>query len=169
MNTAKIHEIHIDWSGPHTHDEVKKMDADTDFGIYQFYGCHPVYGLDTLLYIGKAQEHPFSSRMCGDYHQIRFGKYWTPADMSLNIGRLVGSSTPSDQEWSNEINLAEKLLIYAHSPAWNSQELNLQITQDHELFNIHVFNWGKYKRLLPEVSGRRYAWDYPEGDEIYSL
>ena len=166
-----MHNIHIDWEGPHTYDEVKKMKGRVDFGIYQFYGCHSVYGADTLLYIGKAQEGTFGSRMT-DFsdHNIRFDKYSTSGRMDIYAGRLAGGETPGYAAWSKEIELAEKLLICAHSPAWNSQELNVRIVEGCELFDIHVFNWGKHERLLPEVSGRRYARDYPpaENYQIYS-
>lgn len=162
---SDIREIHIDWNGPYTYCEVQEMNGETDYGIYQIYGHHPAYGNSMLLYIGKAQKVTFADRKTKFIdHRIRFDKYWTSDAMHIYVGRLRGSKTPKGDEWSRQIDLTEKLLIFAHSPAWNSQELNLDYSKDkdkHKLFNVHIFNWGKHKHLLPEVSGRRYARNYP--------
>jgi len=37
--------------------------TDEDYGIYQIYGTHPIYGNDTLLYIGKASQQTFARRI----------------------------------------------------------------------------------------------------------
>jgi len=41
--------IHVQWSGPYKYDEVKALrDEFIDYGVYQVYGTHPVYGSDVL-------------------------------------------------------------------------------------------------------------------------
>ena len=172
MIQKEIVEIHIDWEGPFQREQIKEKNSKKDYGIYQFYGYHPIYGMDTLLYIGKAQEMTFSSRINSQDHKgMYLHKYWTPDSVSLYLGRLKGTKTPSDEAWSEKIRLAEKLLIYAHSPAGNSQGVKLDKKRLQELFNVHLFNWGKHKRLLPEVSGRRYMPGYPkpENYNTYTL
>ena len=167
-----IKEIHINWDGPYTPDAVQEeMDGKTDYGIYQFYGHNPVCGGDTLLYIGKARNHTFARMMKKGEHQVQFDKYWTSDAMSVCVGRLAGE-TPGLRKWTRRIDIAAMLLVFAHSPAWNSQGLNLSYTKDkdkdkHSLFDVHVFNWGKHKSLLPEVSGRRYARRYPADEDFY--
>jgi len=42
--------IHLEWDGPHRFDCVGSLTGPTDFGIYQIYGGHPVYGNTALLY-----------------------------------------------------------------------------------------------------------------------
>lgn len=45
--------IQILWDGPYSiTDLVKLKNEEIDYGIYQIYGNHPVYGNDVLLYIG---------------------------------------------------------------------------------------------------------------------
>jgi hypothetical protein len=63
--------------------------------------------------------------------------------------------TPEDAVWGRQIDLAERLLIYAHAPAFNAQR-NLG-KLDGDLQNIHIFNWSKHADLLPEVSGARWT------------
>ena len=188
--TCEIAEIHIDWEGPFQANKPAKSRVDKsedslpknvyqlndpkkDYGIYQIYGYHPVYGADTLLYIGIAQDRTFAVRI-PEHPEIKCYKYWTSDSVSVHVGRLIRPKEPSDKDWSERIRLAEKLLIYAHSPARNSKELKeLKELENEgsELFDIHVFNWGKHKRLLPEVFGRRYTLNYPrpENYKIYSL
>jgi hypothetical protein len=43
------------------------FDSERDFGIYQIYGSHPVYGDDTLLYIGKVAQKTFATMMKRHY------------------------------------------------------------------------------------------------------
>ena len=144
--------IHIHWSGPHSLDHVASLNGPTDFGIYQIYGGHHVYGSDVLLYIGKAQDRTFATRL--PEHK------WCsitpdPKQISDYVGRLFGDNTPDNATWSSQIDLAERLLIYAHSPASNTQkELG---GSEKNLWHVHVVNWGSYRNLLPEVTGARWT------------
>ena len=79
------------------------------------------------------------------------------------MGRLKGLSTPSSDEWRTEINLAEKLLIHVHDPAFNSRN-NLELDEaDSRVCSARVLNWGCLRALQPEVSGRR--WTKAKTDE----
>ena len=161
-------EIHIDWEGPFQHEQVKNMNSKEDYGIYQIYGYHAVYGADTLLYIGAvtAQDGTFASKVDEKY----LHRYWTSDSVSICVGRLTGSEDLSDKDWSEEIISAKKLLIFAHSPAYNHQSLMLKINEGNKSdipFDTHVFNWGKHKQLLPEASGRRYAREYPKDENFH--
>ena len=164
-------EIHIDWEGPFSADELRN-NLGKDYAIYQLYGEHPIYG-NTLLYIGDMQESPSVSHVSEIVKKNveNFKKYWTSDDPEIFIGHLRGNKLPDKATWLKEIALAKELLIYAHSPAWNSKELFTRIKEGEELFNTHVFNWGRHKRLLPEVSGRRCALYYPKDKDYkkYSL
>ena len=56
--------IHIDWDGPYRIEEINELnDEKKDYGIYQIYGTHPVYGSNVLLYIGKADQQTFGARI----------------------------------------------------------------------------------------------------------
>lgn len=67
---------------------------------------------------------------------------------------------PTDKAWSKRIDLAEKFLIYAHSPAYNSR--GLQSIPGKEFDDVYVLNWGNFGSLLPEVSGNRYSTKFIE-------
>jgi hypothetical protein len=54
--------------------------------------------------------------------------------------------------------LAERLLIFAHLPAHNSQVKIERL--DADLQNVHILNWGYHRALLPEVSGARWTRKY---------
>jgi hypothetical protein len=156
--------IHISWSGPYNLNDIKKLNEDIDFGIYQIYGSHPLYGNDVLIYIGKAQAQTFYTRI----KQEGWENTNDPNTIKVYIGRLIGKKSVSESEWDTQINLAEKLLIFSHAPALNSSNLNS--LPEKELVEITVFNWGSHRQLYPEVSGKRWSSKYDdiENDAYYS-
>ncbi|HYE09996.1 MAG TPA: hypothetical protein VEF53_07445 [Patescibacteria group bacterium] len=149
--------IHIDWDGPYSLEELSKVsDEVTDHGIYQIYGNHPIYGSTVLLYIGKAVKQTFGKRIS----QEKWGNTNNYELMQVYVGRLSGGFTPLEEIWSREINLAEKLLIYAHKPAYNAMSVNQM--PDKELNLVHILNWGMFNNLMPEVSGARWTSEYDD-------
>jgi hypothetical protein len=144
--------IHLEWDGPLTLEDAKSSNTDGDWGIYQIYGCHPVYGTDVLLYIGKAEGQHFGKRLSQEW-------WWNYLpdvnETKIYLGRLAGERAPDDDTWNKHIDRAERLLIFAHRPAWNSQ-MNLG-SLDQELQDVQVFNWGCHRSLLPELSGFRWT------------
>lgn len=69
-----------------------------------------------LLYIGKADRQTLGKRISQEH------LWWNTSDPNnshVYIGRLAGETTPDEYQWSDEIVLAEKLLIKAHKPADN--------------------------------------------------
>jgi len=150
--------IHIQWDGPHTFEQVvsKFNDPTTHKGIYAIYGGHPVYGNDTLLYIGLTIEH-FAARL-GSGHGWH---HWNQnaGRLSVDIGRFIGLEG-ADENWNQRIAWAERLLIHAHQPALNSQK-DLRSLEP-ELRYVHVLNWARHRSLLPEVSGARWTKRFDE-------
>ena len=144
--------IHIQWAGPLPFTEIPSFRGKTDFGIYQVHGRHPIYGSDTLLYLGKAQHRPFGVRLLEEGWAAWEEENGT---VSFYLGRLSGSETPTDAVWNEHISRAERLLIYAHRPAHNSSGLNTN--NDPSVGSLHVLNWGNRGGLLPEVSGARWS------------
>ena len=56
--------IHVQWDGPFSLEQVSELNnEDHDYGVYQVYGSHPIYGSDVLLYIGKASQQTFATRL----------------------------------------------------------------------------------------------------------
>lgn len=89
--------IQIKWEGPFNLSELTTLnDTEIDYGIYQIYGSHLVYGDNVLLYIGQANQQTFCTR-------ISQHSYWLENDFSFYIGRLSGENTPSYQAWYDQI------------------------------------------------------------------
>ena len=144
--------IRISWDGPYTLNNLSEIDDEVaDYGVYQIYGAHPIYGNDVLLYIGKADLQTFKTRI----GQEGWVYNCDSKNVKIYVGRLSGDKTPTANQWSREITLAEKLLIYSHAPARNTQYLNSIPISD--ILNVHVLNFGNHRSLLPEVSGGRYT------------
>lgn len=144
--------IHIEWEGPKILSDLNSLnDPKYDYGLYQIYGGHPIYGANTLLYIGKADKQTFGVRI----NQESWTVNRNAGNLQIYIGRLIGKKTPEAEQWSKEISLAEKLLIYSHKPAFNTQNLNSIPIDD--IKDVHVFNWCQYCSLIPEVSGATWA------------
>lgn len=152
MENKTVKLIQIDWDGPYSLDELDCLkDQSQDYGIYQIYGKHVIYGKDVLLYIGKADLQTIGKRVSQE-------NWWNTNDsnhIKIYAGRLAGEKTPNEEFWSKEIDLAEKLLINVHKPAYNSK--NLSSIPDTELQDVHILNWGSHRDLLPEVSGLRWT------------
>ena len=113
--------IHIHWQGPFALPAIKSMkDESRDYGVYQIYGAHRVYGTKVLLYIGKANQQTFAKRIGQEEWDV-----WehNEGKVAIRLGRLVGEQTPSDKQWENQIDLAEVLLINAHKPAQNASNI----------------------------------------------
>ncbi len=149
------HIIHIEWDGPYRLDQLPALkNDDSDYGVYQIYGGHPVYGSNVLLYIGKADQQTFGVRIAQEGWQLNRDA----GSIQVYVGRLAGAQTPSSDQWSHEIDLAEKLLIYSHGPAANARNLNR--IPDAELQHVHILNWGRHRDVMAEVSGARWTTKY---------
>ncbi|MBI5450582.1 MAG: hypothetical protein HY940_04420 [Gammaproteobacteria bacterium] len=151
----KEHVIHIDWSGPYTRRKMERFKNKEDIGIYQVYGKHQVYGDDVLLYIGAARGQAFfqSIKAEGWNYERSTGK-----GTFFCLGRLRVDEAASPSHIDREILLAEKLLVFAHMPVYNS--CRIMMVPDKRLRYLHVQNWGQYASMMPEVSGARWVSAY---------
>ena len=160
-------DIRIEWDGPYsltdigydektgvyTNKNISVNDEYKDFGVYQVYGFHPIYGNDVLLYIGKAAQQTFAKRLSQEAWEFNVDH----KNITFYVGRLFSDTQPnSEDEWDNMIDQAERMLIYAHEPARNSSNI-LNVTKDKaklkEFKNIRIFNYDNYRSLMPEISG----------------
>lgn len=152
MENVKIY--HLLWEKVEYQD-FESLNEKKHYGIYQIYGDHPIYGRDILLYIGKAQEQTFAQRLSqhDDFEEtnLRITK--------LYIGMFLNMDDNNYVNWGDSIDEAEKILIKAHCPAYNSSMIKGIITDD-SLSNIVIFNWGDFGQLLPEISGLRFSKKY---------
>jgi len=151
--------INVCWTGPYNADDVIKFsDPQHDIGLYQTYGVHFCYGPDQLLYIGQTTES-FSARLrTGRTPHYPERRLIYEPHPTFFLGRIEGVSDRDDVV--RQIGLAEKLLIFVHSPAFNSNHISGD-TDLSDVIDVQIFNWGQHRSLLPEVSGERWAvpWD----------
>lgn len=139
--------IEIEWLGPFEYNKALEAinNIQTDYGLYQIYGTHSIFGSDSLLYIGKAQEQKIATRLA--QHEKWLKK--EHGEIKVYIGRLGGVAPPVDSnQWGKEIDLAERLIIYNCAPPYNTTNL----TDFGEIADTVVVNYGKRHRLPFEVS-----------------
>ena len=135
-------DVHIVWQGPLSEMQVKKMrDPGRDRGIYAVYGPHNTFGRPTLLLIGKA-ETSFGECIPG----LNWPGGLLKSEIQFHVGRFVCRQfdAPPDLE------LVETVLTYVHGPGHHA------LPQGPAPWALRIFNWGNYRSLLPEVSGRRW-------------
>jgi hypothetical protein len=144
-----MQDINIDWQGPLSIDQALQLHADTDHGLYQYYGDHPIYGQSVLLYLGSAIRQSFGRRLSQhNWHD------WTGSPVQIYVGRLHTEEKVEADTARQILALAEAILLFSHSPGFNTSNLN---SIGYKGEDVRVMNWGKRKSLLPEVSISR--WD----------
>jgi len=124
-------EIKIEWEGPFKVDDViNRMDRagehplwdGEDYGLYQIYGEHTLCGKNTLLYIGIVTGRTFSQRF--REHKGWLDKDQKEEDINIYLGRIYDDRRHlSNELWTADVKITEKILIYIYSPNYNSREL----------------------------------------------
>ena len=140
-------------------DSTSKLDKGSDFGIYQLYGDHSAYGDDVLLYVGKAQEQNFMTRLNQhwEWNQNNIKRY-----TRIHVGRLINMSDGTDKSWGEAINLTESLIISAVNPSLNKQDVN-KVRENYDT-DFLVLNWEDYGDIPTEVSSLRYSYHFWDED-----
>lgn len=143
------------WQGPYrvdnVADDLEDDDKPENYVLYTIYSSHPLYGKNSLLYIGKTKRG--AKERLNEHKWLSSDKY---GDVRIYIASLGEFNNWDD---SNEITFfdranddivskIESILIYSHQPAYNS--MNKKTAQ--EATNIRIFNTGEYGALRPEIS-----------------
>lgn len=118
------------------------MKANEDSGIYQVHGAHVVFGLNSLLYIGRAVEQSFGKR-------FKDHEKWLADEcgVMVRVGRISKGDYDSDEDWAELVKNVEALTIFWHSPPYNSQNIN-----SYKGYALHVQNLGDSGSILPEYT-----------------
>jgi len=143
-----MQDIHIDWQGPLTLEQALQLHSETDRGLYQYYGDHPIYGQNVLLYLGSAVKQSLGKRLAQHNWHL-----WSPSPVQIYVGRLCTEEPIDIITAQQQLVIAESILLFAHSPGFNTSNLN---SIGHKGGDIRVMNWGKRKSLFPEVSISRW-------------
>lgn len=106
-------------------------------GIYQIYGTSPIYGLDTLLYIGKAKN-------LNDRIKDHF-------DNEGVIGRQPNKNCRYAEVPEGLLEYVEETLIIMHKPSFNSARL-IQIGKKLRDRAIYIQNHGERGILSIETT-----------------
>lgn len=137
-NNEQLHCVTVDWKGSFTIDEVLQMTKVDDYGLYQIYGNHTVYGPGSLLYIGETDK-TFAQRFADHKSE------WLQDDggVFIHVGRIVSDYDEYDRK--QLIKDTEALTINKHPPARNSNNI--------DRYNgrlLKVVNTGEYGKLQRE-------------------
>ena len=153
--------VTVEWEGSLSIDEVLELDnAGEDFGIYQIYGTHIIFGKKSLLYIGQTYKREtvrtFSQRF---YEHVGWLK--EEEDVRIHVGRIVKVDQILKRDMSagdlrKIIKDTEALTIKWHSPPYNSSNIETYNGQ-----RLEVVNQGKYGSLKDLYKSRdRKRWGY---------
>jgi hypothetical protein len=137
--------LHFEWEGLLRFDEIHDKTSNDDYGLYQIYAHHLVYGPGALVYIGKAEDQSFATRL--NQHWMNWAK---PEDSPLvRLGRMDKRDYRDDADWASLLAAAEPLTVFWHTPAYTSHFI--LDYPDHAL-RMRILNTGKRGGLLPEYS-----------------
>lgn len=126
------------------------------FGLYYITGSHFVYGQETMLYLGKAQEQRFGYRL--NQHED-FNTTNVPSIKKVYVGKLLAWDAATKETWGETIGLSETLFINSHLPAMNATGVKWVV--DEKTFgDILICNWNDLGFVLPEISGARFSGKY---------
>lgn len=111
--------LRIEWEGPLPVDKVLSKSGENDYGLYQVYLQHLVFGAGALVYIGKAERQTYATRFA---QHLEDWLKWE-SDVSIRLGRLADGYFRTDDEWQEWMQLlgdAERLTVFWHTPPYNS-------------------------------------------------
>jgi hypothetical protein len=143
---AELKLLRIEWEGPLSIDMVLTKNGEDDYGLYQVYVHHLVFGAGALVYIGKSERQTFATR---------FGQHWEDwlkweSDVSIRLGRIAEGYYRTDdnwQEWMEILSDVERLTVFWHTPPYNSHYI-----KGYQGPALRIQNWGNRGSLLPEYS-----------------
>ncbi len=140
--------VRVNWEGPISFESALLLnDEEKDYGLYQIYGQHVVFGSGALLYIGMTRDQTFSVRI--RQHDAEWLR--EESDVSIRVGRIFPEDYEHDpprwRDWEKVLADTESLLVYWHSPPYNSRNIS-----NYGGPALHVQNWGGRGSLLPECS-----------------
>jgi len=122
MEKIEFEIITLNW------EKADYKDLPSTSGLYQIYGTSPLYGMDTLLYIGKASN--LNTRI-KDHFEFR----------DAMIGRQPNKSCRYTTLDSTLLDIAEQILIVMHKPSFNSARL-IQLSEPVRAKPYYIQNHG---------------------------
>ncbi|MFC1708449.1 hypothetical protein ACFL2J_00115 [Candidatus Omnitrophota bacterium] len=148
-------DIKIQWEGSFSANEVvsQKNDPNNDYGLYQIYAKHILCGDDALIYVGIVIDETFSERLKKHWAE------WLTREEGAKIflGRVYNPERHSEADnwnsWTEDIQLAERILIYKYSPHYNNVGITNPPTLPCEI--VRLIHNGEKHRLKTEDAAPR--------------
>ncbi len=156
LQIAGITIMHIVWEGPFSIKAALNRRLDNDYGLYQIYGTHEIFGEDALLYIGQANGRTFFGRLPW------FQTHWEqsePDNYSVYLGRFGGWEPIDDDRWGVLIDSAEAIIVFNVSPPHNRSRVNLMSVKEPTI----ILNHGRRHRLPKCLSNLNELVDLRDG------
>lgn len=163
--------IDIEWEGPfevlyHRGQESYYLEALPEgltetAQVYCIYGRHPVYGPNSLLYIGESKSSESGRTIESRLKEHLKARFWYHTELKIYVGQLSEKSENVDDPLL--IKAVESMLIATHIPALNSQHIDRPLETARHL---HVVNWGFFGALARECSGLRFDWRDSAADPV---
>lgn len=107
-------------------------------GVYQIYGDSPLYGKDTLLYIGQASS-------------LRHRSYSHITSNNSFIGRQPNKSCRYAEVNDELLDIVEQTLIVMHKPSFNSTNI-ISVGPEIKKRPVYIQNHGERGMLNLEVT-----------------
>lgn len=138
-NIIPFEKITLDWF-KYPDKEIPKT-----AGVYQIYGDSPIYGSNTLLYIGKATN--LNERLIKNHELAHNESFITKQpNRSYRFALL-----PSTLKAKNPLDIIEQILIVMHKPSFNSANI-ININSEIKKQYYYIQNHGERGMLHLEVT-----------------
>jgi hypothetical protein len=149
--------VRVEWEGLFSIDKVLELnDKNKDFGIYQIYGTHIIFGKKALLYIGQTYKGETDRTFSQRFHEEHTVWLKEEEDVSIHVGRIKDCGIDKSN-LRQVIKNTEALTIKWHPPPYNSKNI--------ETYNgerLEVVNRGIRGSLDKRYKSRdRKKWGYP--------
>ena len=162
LKTVKLELLDIEWEGPFSMPYNKAqqqyeistipLELLSQFGLYQIYGRHHVYGANVLLYIGATCGSDGGVRTYANRLREHLSdRFYERTELSVYLGPCAHDR--------KTILLAESILIAAHSPALNRNHVDWSVKHERRIL---IRNWDFIGSLSPMCSN---MWDDLDSDE----
>jgi len=160
------------WEGPFTLEELHSLSKNDEvlpkaWTIYSIYSDHPLYGKNSLTYVGKSRDVLGRlKRHRGDwwYGKVHVASVYEFTNWKNYHGQKHGDAIiipEEDKYYKSEegkvISRVEELLILGLSPAYNLKNKNTA----RDSSEYRLFNWGFVGDVPREVSSRFWIEDIP--------
>lgn len=156
LQSNEIDVIHIVWEGPFSIKAALSRKLENDYGLYQIYGTHSIFGQDALLYIGQANGRTFFG------HLPWYEGHWEqrePDHYEVYLGRLGGWEPIDERRWGELIDNAEAITVYNVSPPYNRSRIISMTVKEPTI----ILNYERRHRLPKCISNLDALQDVHDG------